>query len=124
MTSDPHFLKALKRHPDRRTLQDLQIIYYGLQSLEALYTYRDSSLRTLCKTVKYERHEANDVLYFTGELAMCWYVLLSGSVFIDGKLFLPTSSVQYPGRENGPAYDIRSFVAFPAKFSSWLVHDK
>ncbi|CAI6363494.1 unnamed protein product [Macrosiphum euphorbiae] len=91
MTSDPHFLKALKRHPDRRTLQDLQIIYYGLQSLEALYTYRDSALRTLCKTVRYEHHEANDVLYFTGELAMCWFVLLSGSVFIDGKLFLPTS---------------------------------
>ncbi|XP_050430519.1 rap guanine nucleotide exchange factor 6 isoform X2 [Adelges cooleyi] len=92
MTSDPHFLKALKRHPDRRTLQDLQIIYYGLQGLEALYTFRDSALRTLCKSVRYERHDANDVLFFTGELAMCWYVLLSGSVFIDGKLFLPTSS--------------------------------
>ena len=44
-------------------LQDLQVIYYGLQGMEALTPYRDSVLRTIAKTARYERHEANDVLY-------------------------------------------------------------
>ncbi|XP_048513096.1 rap guanine nucleotide exchange factor 6-like isoform X4 [Athalia rosae] len=89
---DTHFVRALCRDPDRRTLQDLQIIYYGLLGLEALRPCRDSILRGLCKIVRYERHHANHVLYYTGELATSWYILLSGSVFIDGSMFLPRSS--------------------------------
>ncbi|XP_043516203.1 rap guanine nucleotide exchange factor-like isoform X2 [Frieseomelitta varia] len=89
---DPHFVRALCRDPERRTLQDLQIIYYGLLGLEALRPCRDSILRGLCKIVRYERHHANHVLYYTGELATSWYILLSGSVFIDGSMFLPRSS--------------------------------
>ncbi|XP_058804685.1 rap guanine nucleotide exchange factor-like isoform X2 [Phymastichus coffea] len=89
---DPHFIRALCRDPERRTLQDLQFIYYGLLGLEALRPCRDSVLRQLCKTVRYERHHANHVLYYTGELATSWYILLSGSVFIDGSMFLPRSS--------------------------------
>lgn len=30
-------------------------------------------------------------IFSTGELSTCWYVLLSGSVFIDGSMYLPTS---------------------------------
>uniref|UniRef100_A0A8D8PXE9 Rap guanine nucleotide exchange factor 6 n=1 Tax=Cacopsylla melanoneura TaxID=428564 RepID=A0A8D8PXE9_9HEMI len=89
---DPHFIRALCKNPERRNLQDLQIIYYGLHGLESLAPYRDSVLRSLCKLVRYERHSANDVLYYTGELSTCWYILLSGSVFIDGSMFLPQSS--------------------------------
>ncbi|KAI5738620.1 hypothetical protein M8J77_009277 [Diaphorina citri] len=88
---DPHFIRALCKTPERRTLQDLQIIYYGLHGLEALAPYRDSVLRSLCRVVRYERHQANDVLYYTGELSTSWYILLSGSVFIDGSMFLPQS---------------------------------
>ncbi|XP_063987673.1 rap guanine nucleotide exchange factor 2-like isoform X3 [Diachasmimorpha longicaudata] len=65
--SDPHFVRALSRDPDRRTLQDLQIIYYGLLGLEALRPCRDSLLRELCKIVRYERHHANHVLYYFGK---------------------------------------------------------
>ncbi|XP_060519400.1 rap guanine nucleotide exchange factor 6 isoform X1 [Cylas formicarius] len=86
------WLRALARPPHCRSLQDLQVIYYGLSGLEALQTLRDSSLRALCKVVRYERRMANDVLYHTGELSTCWYILLSGSVFIDGSMFLPRSS--------------------------------
>ncbi|KAK7788587.1 hypothetical protein R5R35_012815 [Gryllus longicercus] len=88
---DPHFVRALSRDPDRRSPQELQVIHYGLQGLEALACYRDSLLRALCRTVRYERHDANDVLYYTGELSTCWYILLSGSVFIDGSMYLPRS---------------------------------
>ncbi|KAF7412377.1 hypothetical protein HZH66_001273 [Vespula vulgaris] len=61
---DPHFIRALCRDPERRNLQDLQIIYYGLLGLEALRPCRDSILRGLCKIVRYERHNANHVLYY------------------------------------------------------------
>ncbi|XP_065216720.1 rap guanine nucleotide exchange factor 6-like isoform X2 [Planococcus citri] len=88
-----YFIKAIRKNPENRNLQDLQIIYCGLQTLEALATYHDSAIRSLSKTVRYEKHEANDVLYSTGELATCWYVLLSGSVFIDGCMFLPPNSI-------------------------------
>ncbi|XP_048525291.1 rap guanine nucleotide exchange factor 6 isoform X5 [Dendroctonus ponderosae] len=86
------WLRALTRPPHCRSLQDLQVIYYGLSGLEALQSLRDSNLRALCKVVRHEKHVANDVLYYTGELSTCWYILLSGSVFIDGSMFLPRSS--------------------------------
>ncbi|XP_056630521.1 rap guanine nucleotide exchange factor 6 isoform X2 [Diorhabda sublineata] len=86
------WIRSLAKPPTCRSLQDLQVIYYGLSGLEALQTLRDSSLRALCKIVRYEKHLANDVLYYTGELSTCWYILLSGSVFIDGSMFLPRSS--------------------------------
>ncbi|KAK9736137.1 Ras association (RalGDS/AF-6) domain [Popillia japonica] len=89
---DQMFTRSLARQPACRSLQDLQVIYYGLSGLEALQTLRDSALRSLCKVVRYEKHHANDVLYYTGELSTCWYILLSGSVFIDGSMFLPRSS--------------------------------
>lgn len=57
------WLRALARAPHCRSLQDLQVIYYGLSGLEALQSLRDSSLRALCKVVRYEKHLANDVLY-------------------------------------------------------------
>ncbi|XP_049818737.1 rap guanine nucleotide exchange factor 6 isoform X4 [Aethina tumida] len=86
------WLRSLSKPPTCRSLQDLQVIYYGLSGLEALQTLRDSHIRTLCKMVRYEKRQANDVLYYTGELSTCWYILLSGSVFIDGSMFLPRSS--------------------------------
>lgn len=57
------FVRALLRPPACRSLQDLEVIYYGLSGLEALQTLRDSALRALCKFVRYERHQSNDVLY-------------------------------------------------------------
>ncbi|XP_044766856.1 rap guanine nucleotide exchange factor 2-like isoform X3 [Coccinella septempunctata] len=89
---DQMFVRSLIRAPQYRSLQDYQNIYYGLCGLEALQTLRDSTLRALCRVVRYEKHAADDVLYYTGELSTCWYILLSGSVFIDGSLFLPRSS--------------------------------
>ena len=86
---NPYFIKALKKNPEHRNLQvrnvnsysvflysrllflitvfqflqDLQIIYYGLQGLEVFSTHHDNSVRSLSRTVRYEKHEANDVLY-------------------------------------------------------------
>ncbi|XP_068904541.1 rap guanine nucleotide exchange factor 6 isoform X9 [Tenebrio molitor] len=116
---DQMFVSSLARPPACRSLQDLQVIYYGLSGLEALQTLRDSALRALCKVVRYEKHQANDVLYYTGELSTCWYILLSGSVFIDGSMFLPRSS--FGKRTGGSAR--RQNVCFVLEPSEMIVID-
>ncbi|ELU09259.1 hypothetical protein CAPTEDRAFT_116372 [Capitella teleta] len=72
-------------------LQDLDVIYSFLHGMEALSCLREPALRSICSNVRYEQHEANDILYCRGQLATCWYILLSGSVFIDGSMYLPRS---------------------------------
>uniref|UniRef100_A0A8C1B983 Rap guanine nucleotide exchange factor 2 n=1 Tax=Cyprinus carpio carpio TaxID=630221 RepID=A0A8C1B983_CYPCA len=73
-------------------LQDLQIVYSYLHGMEALSNLREHQLRLMCETVRYEQHEANEVLYYPDDIGTCWYILLSGSVFIKESMFLPRSS--------------------------------
>ncbi|XP_042148250.1 rap guanine nucleotide exchange factor isoform X4 [Ixodes scapularis] len=86
------FVQALKRNPEERLPQDLKLIYSYIHVLEALSSLKEANIRALCRTVRYERHDANDILYCRGELSTCWYILLSGSVFINGSMYLPRSS--------------------------------
>ena len=44
--------------------QDLDTIYHGLQELPAFSKLRDSALRSLCAMVRYQRSDANDILYW------------------------------------------------------------
>ncbi|XP_042559067.1 rap guanine nucleotide exchange factor 2 isoform X5 [Clupea harengus] len=60
--------------------------------MEALSNLREHQLRLMCETVRYEQHEANEVLYYPDDIGSCWYILLSGSVFIKESMFLPRSS--------------------------------
>uniref|UniRef100_A0A8C6X4A6 Rap guanine nucleotide exchange factor 2 n=1 Tax=Naja naja TaxID=35670 RepID=A0A8C6X4A6_NAJNA len=71
---------------------DLEIVYSYLHGMEALSNLREHQLRIMCETVRYERHEANEVLYYPDDIGTCWYILLSGSVFIKESMFLPRSS--------------------------------
>ncbi|XP_026287919.1 rap guanine nucleotide exchange factor 2 isoform X4 [Frankliniella occidentalis] len=89
---DAELLRALSTPPDFRTLHDLQLIQGALTGLDAFAGCREVTLRAVSRTARLERHQANDVLYHTGELSSCWYILLAGSVFIDGSMFLPRSS--------------------------------
>lgn len=89
--SDIQFIKCLQKFPHQRTDQDLDLVYSYLHGMEALSSLREPALRALCRTVRYEYHDANDILYCQGELSTCWYILLSGSVFIEGSMFLPRS---------------------------------
>ncbi|XP_052780922.1 rap guanine nucleotide exchange factor 6-like isoform X6 [Mya arenaria] len=90
--SDQHFIACLQKLPNKRDNVDLDVIYSYLHGMEALASLREPALRALCRTVRYEYHEANDILYCQRELSTCWYILLSGSVFIEGSMFLPRSS--------------------------------
>uniref|UniRef100_A0A8B9HH24 Rap guanine nucleotide exchange factor 2 n=2 Tax=Astyanax mexicanus TaxID=7994 RepID=A0A8B9HH24_ASTMX len=74
------------------SVQDLEIVYSYLHGMEALSNLREHQLRMMCETVRYERHEANEVLYYPDDIGSCWYILLSGSVFIKESMFLPRSS--------------------------------
>ncbi|XP_064457908.1 rap guanine nucleotide exchange factor 6-like isoform X3 [Ornithodoros turicata] len=86
------FVAALRKPPEGRSRDDLKLIYSYLHMLEALSALKEASIRALCKTVRYSKREANDILYCRGELSTCWYILLSGSVFINGSMYLPRSS--------------------------------
>ncbi|CAG5136331.1 unnamed protein product, partial [Candidula unifasciata] len=85
------FLHCVKKPPNVRTDKDLSMIYTYLHSLEALSGMRERALQSLCSVVRYEFHEANSIIYYQGQIATCWYILLSGSVFIEGSMFLPRS---------------------------------
>uniref|UniRef100_A0A6A7FVZ9 Rap guanine nucleotide exchange factor 2-like n=2 Tax=Hirondellea gigas TaxID=1518452 RepID=A0A6A7FVZ9_9CRUS len=93
---DEKFIEALKVPPGRRSTKELEVVFCWLREMEALCWVREAPLRQLCFTVRYEVHNANDILYCRGELAICWYILLRGSVFIDGSMFLPRSSFGKP----------------------------
>ncbi|XP_052266467.1 rap guanine nucleotide exchange factor 6-like isoform X4 [Dreissena polymorpha] len=90
--TDRNFILCLQKHPSKRDDVDLDVIYSYLHGMEALSSLREPALRALCRTVRYEYHEANDILYCQRQLSTCWYILLSGSVFIEGSMFLPRSS--------------------------------
>uniref|UniRef100_A0A8C2AS21 Si:dkey-253i9.4 n=1 Tax=Cyprinus carpio TaxID=7962 RepID=A0A8C2AS21_CYPCA len=89
---DNSFRHAIIKNPAERTQQDLQIVYSYLYGMEALSNLREHQLRLMCETVRYEQHEANEVLYYPDDIGTCWYILLSGSVFIKESMFLPRSS--------------------------------
>ncbi|KAI1883668.1 hypothetical protein AGOR_G00233930 [Albula goreensis] len=89
---DNSFRQAVMMDPAERTQQDLEIVYSYLHGMEALSNLREHQLRLMCETVRYERHEANEVLYYPDDIGTCWYILLSGSVFIKESMFLPRSS--------------------------------
>ncbi|KAB0404817.1 hypothetical protein E2I00_014193 [Balaenoptera physalus] len=94
--------KVVSFQLDEPAFRDLEIVYSYLHGMEALSNLREHQLRLMCETVRYERHEANEVLYYVDkfdavtaspdDIGTCWYILLSGSVFIKESMFLPRSS--------------------------------
>ncbi|KAH9360671.1 hypothetical protein HPB48_004803 [Haemaphysalis longicornis] len=44
--------------------QDLKLIYSYMHVLEAVSSLKEANIRALCKTVRYERHDADDILYW------------------------------------------------------------
>ncbi|GLD46664.1 rap guanine nucleotide exchange factor 6 isoform X1, partial [Lates japonicus] len=60
--------------------KDLHTIYCHLYHMDVLSHLREHQLRSMCTSARYERHEANHVLFYPDSIATCWYILLSGSV--------------------------------------------
>ncbi|XP_041121713.1 rap guanine nucleotide exchange factor 6-like isoform X13 [Polyodon spathula] len=91
MTSsvDISFKRALKKQPFERTEEDLNTIFSHLHGMDILSHLREHQLRSMCTTARYERHEAHRVLFYPHSISTCWYILLSGSVFMKESMFLP-----------------------------------
>ncbi|XP_056450268.1 rap guanine nucleotide exchange factor 6-like isoform X2 [Gadus chalcogrammus] len=82
------FKQALKKRPSLRTAEDLHHIYCRLYRMDVLSHLREHQLRSMCTSARYERHEANQILFYPDSLATCWYILLSGSVFVKEHMYL------------------------------------
>uniref|UniRef100_A0A8D3A0I0 Rap guanine nucleotide exchange factor 6 n=1 Tax=Scophthalmus maximus TaxID=52904 RepID=A0A8D3A0I0_SCOMX len=82
------FKLALKKPPSLRTAEDLHTIYCHLYHMDVLSHLREHQLRSMCTSARYERHEANHVLFYPDSIANCWYILLSGSVFVKEHMYL------------------------------------
>ncbi|XP_043077116.1 rap guanine nucleotide exchange factor 6-like isoform X4 [Puntigrus tetrazona] len=80
--------KALKTPPTRRTAEDLNTIYTHLFHMDVLCHLREHQLRSMCMTARYERYEANHVLFYADSISTCWFVLLSGSVLVKEHMYL------------------------------------
>ncbi|XP_074466991.1 rap guanine nucleotide exchange factor 6 isoform X2 [Sebastes fasciatus] len=82
------FKLALKKPPSLRTAEDLHTIYCHLYHMDVLSHLREHQLRSMCTSARYERHEANHVLFYPDSIATSWYILLSGSVFVKEHMYL------------------------------------
>ncbi|XP_039273459.2 rap guanine nucleotide exchange factor 6-like isoform X6 [Styela clava] len=89
---DEAFICALKKNPNQRTNKDLEIIFSRLHRFEALSNLREQGLKKLCAEVRYEWHDSNEILYGKDDPCTCWFILLSGSIFIQGSMFLRNTS--------------------------------
>lgn len=61
------FVQALMKSPEARTPHDLKLIYSYMHVLEAVSSLKEANIRALCKTVRYERHDADDILYWRAQ---------------------------------------------------------
>ncbi|KAK2568320.1 Rap guanine nucleotide exchange factor 2 [Acropora cervicornis] len=73
LNNNSQFINCLRKRVDHRTNEDVKTIYHYLYGMQAMTGLPESSVR------------ADDV-------ADCWYILLSGCVFLDGCMYLPGSS--------------------------------
>ncbi|KAJ8276723.1 hypothetical protein COCON_G00084750 [Conger conger] len=67
---------------------DLNTIYCHLYHMDVLSHLREHQLRSMCTSAHYEKYEANHVLFYPDHVSTCWYILLSGSVFVKEHMYL------------------------------------
>ena len=77
-------------------LQDLDLIYRGLQALPAFSKLRDSALSGLCAMVRYQRSDANDILYWSVPFIRYIYYLLFRYIYVQRFVF-PFSHLSFNG---------------------------
>ncbi|KHN85676.1 Rap guanine nucleotide exchange factor 2 [Toxocara canis] len=113
------FFVALSKSAALRTDEDVSTIYFNVRRLGVFENLNDAPLRTICRTARYERHPPNFLLFRQGQVATCWYILLSGSVFIDKRVHLPYSCF---GKRSGLNYR-RSYDCIVLQNSEMIVID-
>uniref|UniRef100_A0A5S6Q0Y8 Uncharacterized protein n=1 Tax=Trichuris muris TaxID=70415 RepID=A0A5S6Q0Y8_TRIMR len=90
---DSSVLNALAKPLGARTSEDVQAIYAFCRRLEVLGRFGDRGLKSLCAKARFEVRHAGELLFRSGQVSTCCcYLLLSGSVFINGRIYLPLDS--------------------------------
>ncbi|OUC39974.1 hypothetical protein D917_04447 [Trichinella nativa] len=75
---------------------EVQLVYFFLRRLDVFRGVDDQTLRTICQSARYEQfQQAGKFLYKKGQRSFCWYILLSGAVFCDGRIYLPVESTNH-----------------------------
>uniref|UniRef100_A0A1I7WWY2 Cyclic nucleotide-binding domain-containing protein n=1 Tax=Heterorhabditis bacteriophora TaxID=37862 RepID=A0A1I7WWY2_HETBA len=87
--NDARFYESLIKSPQQRTGEDIRNIYEQLRQLDMFSNLYNGPLKAICASARYERHPAHHILFRDGQVATCWYILLSGSVLIEDKFCLP-----------------------------------
>ncbi|KAK9969807.1 hypothetical protein ABG768_027954 [Culter alburnus] len=78
---DAHLRMILRKQPDQRTVDDLEIIYEELLHIKALSHLSTTVKRELAGVLIFESHaKAGTVLFNQGEEGTSWYIILKGSV--------------------------------------------
>ncbi|XP_074147055.1 rap guanine nucleotide exchange factor 6 isoform X11 [Sminthopsis crassicaudata] len=97
---DPSAKQALRKKPPERTPEDLNTIYSYLHGMEILSNLRERLLRFISARARYERYTSNQILFCSQTIARCWYILLSGSVFMNDSVIIAPQSFgeQFGGR--------------------------
>uniref|UniRef100_A0A0K0FWY2 Dizzy (inferred by orthology to a D. melanogaster protein) n=1 Tax=Strongyloides venezuelensis TaxID=75913 RepID=A0A0K0FWY2_STRVS len=85
----PDFKNALIKNPKERCKNDIDIIFSHLKQLEGFKWINDTALRKISRAARYEAYPMNHILFRKGQPATCWYILLTGSVYIDEQIQLP-----------------------------------
>ncbi|VDM94913.1 unnamed protein product [Thelazia callipaeda] len=116
------FIEALSKEPTARSDEDLKIIYSNLRRLDVFHNLNDAPLRAICCTARFEKHPTNFVIFRQGQIATCWYILLSGCVFMDEQIYLPCGCF---GKRNGLDYRRKKdcIVLQPAEMIVVSVHN-
>ncbi|VDO26692.1 unnamed protein product [Haemonchus placei] len=96
--NDARFYESLIKPPRQRTQDDIRNIYDQLRQLDMFSTLYNGPLKAICANARYERHGGHHILYREGQVATCWYILLSGSVLIENNICLPYGCF---GKRNG-----------------------
>lgn len=83
---------ALRVPPDSRAHQDIDTLFAALQGTPALEGWRDWAIRELCSSATLEIYEPGSKIYWRGEIAQNWWLVLSGTV-LNGNDKIPSGGV-------------------------------
>ncbi|CAG0905298.1 unnamed protein product [Cyprideis torosa] len=81
LAPDALFRLALRKLPEERTEEDLELIYEELLQVPALSHLSTSVKRQLAEVLQFEAHQkAGTILFRQGDVGKSWFIILRGSV--------------------------------------------
>ncbi|PFX26459.1 Rap guanine nucleotide exchange factor 6 [Stylophora pistillata] len=102
LNNNSQFINCLRTPIQQRTNADVETIFCSLWGMQAVAGLPESAVRTMSETARYEARDSNYLLYMADDVASCWYILLSGCVFLECCMYLPGSSFgKQPLSSNG-----------------------